>query len=593
MKNRTTHKILTALLAALLCLPLLAACGGGDGVKKSADGAQFDFPGNYAQPEITIDGKDTDGAWAALPALTTFGKNDYAAKVKMFRGAAAFFFWFEVSDYLLFTKAGDSIDDVTHGDSVEIYFDTTAAGGERPQTKDFQFNFGIDGKARILRGTGRDWVAWNGLIDYAVDLYGELNGGVPCAGYTMEVMIPYAQIGIERASEVGIAFAQVDKWSAGNVTETDYDWFGWRFQGELVEPQRPSNYIFLSANNTLTAPDDVEKPLCTLAGHIADGVSGAAVAGAQITVAGIAGVTVTSDAAGYFALPGVSPDSPLTLNVAKGGYYGKSAAYTRAEMRAANGGSVVKEIKLYDPNTVPRAAVIGKLKNAATGFVDGATVAVPQFGLSAVTAGGGAFRVENVPLTDDAALEAFGTNYETVRYPITGTGTEIDAGELDFCRAYSAAVKTGGQRGINEFAVRVTRAAGGLRFTYDTAQKFPSDGRVFLYLQAKTGKPIALWLAQDGRKGDDKSGDNAFAHPSLSAVTAAFARRENPAGGAAFTVGVPYALLGIAAADTFGFSAGVSSGTDWDGAVFDGVFINPDAPDLYIQVSGTNGLSLK
>ncbi|MDR1094747.1 MAG: hypothetical protein LBL66_11430, partial [Clostridiales bacterium] len=80
MKNRTIHKILTALLAALLCLSPLAACVGcgKGGAAKTPGGGQFDFPGNYAQPELTVDGKDTEQEWLNAPVLAAFGRNGYA-----------------------------------------------------------------------------------------------------------------------------------------------------------------------------------------------------------------------------------------------------------------------------------------------------------------------------------------------------------------------------------------------------------------------------------------------------------------------------------------------------------------------------------
>jgi hypothetical protein len=252
MKNKTTHKILTALLAALLCLFPLAACNGGGGAAKNADGSQFDFAGNYQSPETKIDGKDDDGTWAALPVLARYGKADTAVAVKAFRGVSALFMFFEVYDPCLLTQEGDA-EAITFGDSVEIYLDTKLDGGEKPQTDDFQFNLGIDGRSRILRGTGAFWTAWNGLIDHAVDLIGTLNDGTAAndMGYRIEAMIPYAQVGLTPSAAFGISFGQVDKWGANNVLLTDWNWYPFIWEGLLIEPQRPANYVVFTVENTL------------------------------------------------------------------------------------------------------------------------------------------------------------------------------------------------------------------------------------------------------------------------------------------------------------------------------------------------------
>ena len=211
---------------------------------KKPGGGQFDFDGNYVAPELTIDGKGDDEQWKNVPVLATFGHGN-AATVKAYRGNDALFFFFEVEDTILLTDGNANDDSVTRSDSIEIYLDTLADGGLKPQNDDYQINLGIHGKTRIMQGSGSGWGNWNGLIDYEVFLDGTLNDGVEATdkGYSVEVMIPYTQIGIEKKDTIGVSFGQVDKYGLGSSSGTDWDWYGWTFDGVLCEPQTPDNYI--------------------------------------------------------------------------------------------------------------------------------------------------------------------------------------------------------------------------------------------------------------------------------------------------------------------------------------------------------------
>ena len=55
---------------------------------------------------------------------------------------------------------------------------------------------------------------------------------------------------------------------------------------------------------------------------------------------------------------------------------------------------------------------------------------------------------------------------------------------------------------------------------------------------------------------------------------------------------IPYAFLGITEDDIFGVSMGEWSdfASDWDGWSYDGVFIDPANPTLYIRVGADNQL---
>ena len=405
---------------------LAAACGesggigGGNGDSyqdynpdKESGGGQFDFDGNYAAPELVIDGKGDDEAWKNTEVLATFGHGG-AATVKAYRGEEALFFFFEVEDTILLTEGNANDDSVTRSDSIEFYLDTLADGGLKPQNDDYQINLGIHGKTRIMQGSGSGWGNWNGLIDYEVALDGTLNDGTEAndRGYSVEVMVPYSQIGIEKDDTVAVSFGQVDKFGSGSASGTDWDWYGWEFEGKLCEPQTPDNYILLDKDNNLLSRDSEEKPDADMAGYILDSVTEEPVEGAAVTVT-VDGelLSYTSDSQGYFIIEKVDSDYDYVVTVTKDGYIGNSVTYLRSELRASDGGRVLKNIYIKNEESIKKTALTGTVKNIVNGVVSGATVRVDGTLLQAETAADGSFRIEGVPAEDDVVLTVSKSGY--------------------------------------------------------------------------------------------------------------------------------------------------------------------------------------
>ena len=405
---------------------LAAACGesggigGGNGDSyqdynpdKESGGGQFDFDGNYAAPELVIDGKGDDEAWKNTEVLATFGHGG-AATVKAYRGEEALFFFFEVEDTILLTEGNANDDSVTRSDSIEFYLDTLADGGLKPQNDDYQINLGIHGKTRIMQGSGSGWGNWNGLIDYEVALDGTLNDGTEAndRGYSVEVMVPYSQIGIEKDDTVAVSFGQVDKFGSGSASGTDWDWYGWEFEGKLCEPQTPDNYILLDKDNNLLSRDSEEKPDADMAGYVLDSVTEEPVEGAAVTVT-VDGelLSYTSDSQGYFIIEKVDPDYDYVVTVTKDGYIGNSETYFSSELRASDGGRVLKNIYIKNEESIKKTALTGTVKNIVNGAVSGATVRVDGTLLQAETAADGSFRIEGVPAEDDVVLTVSKSGY--------------------------------------------------------------------------------------------------------------------------------------------------------------------------------------
>ena len=455
--------------------------------EKQPGGGAFDFDGNYAPPELKIDGKGDDPQWQAIEEpLTTFGKKidgKDAVSVKVYRGKDALFFLFDVTDPVLLTKGNTNDDAVTRGDSIELYLDTLGDGGRSPQSDDYQINLGIHGKTRIMQGAGGLWGSWNGLIDYEVDLKGgTLNDGTEAndTGYSVEVMVPYKQIMIEKDDTIAIAFGQVDKFGAGDISKTDWDWYGWSWGGTFREPQTPDNYALLDKDNNLIDRDDQEKAPADIAGFVKD-TEGVPVEGATASVE-VGGETKTAMTAadGYFVIEDVDPEGTYTVTVSKTGYLDGVQTYTRAELRAANGGRVLKDFTVTATADLQTTTVTGTVKNIVNGIVGGALVTVKGTAFHATADLNGAFSIEGVPAgVGDVTLVVTHTGYGDSKTLVQESDLIADGttalGDVNLNLPYADCgdFATGaGKVGANQqlFAnihTRISRALTGLEFHFD------------------------------------------------------------------------------------------------------------------------------
>ncbi len=225
----------------------------------------FSYTGNYENPELNIDGKDDEEEWKSEWASETYtisyvskadsnreANNKYQADFKLYRGEKELYVFARVTDPNLLAEGNDNGNNVSLSDSVEIYLDTLNDRGEAPQTDDYQINLGIHNKTRVLVGNGSGWSIWNGLVQYESLLDGTLNNETDVdVGYSIEMSIPYKQIGINRDSKIGIAFGLVDKYSS--KTTNSKMWYGLTYQGNFANPQKPDTY-FVYDKNTISIP---------------------------------------------------------------------------------------------------------------------------------------------------------------------------------------------------------------------------------------------------------------------------------------------------------------------------------------------------
>ena len=573
--------------------------------KQPGDG-NFDYPGNYENPELTIDGLGNDEQWQGVEAFATFGKNGNA-NVKIYRGTSALFFLFEVKDNVLLTQGVTNDDAVTRGDSIELYLDTLTDGGRNPQSDDYQINLGIHGKTRIMQGAGGQWGSWNGLIDYEVALNGTLNDGDEAndTGYSVEVMIPYAQIMIEKDDTIGIALGQVDKIrvedAATGSESASWNWYGWSYNGTAINPQVPDQYILLDKDGNLMSRDEQEKAPADVGGYIRD-TDGAPVEGVTVTAqSGDVVKTATTNASGYYLLEDLDPELTYTITAEKDGYLTGISSVTRDELRAVDGGVVTKDIVLTSTAGLQTTTLTGTVKNVLNGAVAGATIAVSGMELSATANDDGTFSLAGVPVRDeDIEIVVSASGYADTATAIASEDLVADGStSLGDVNCNLPASETG-TFGVSNLLANnigyITRTLDGVEFRFEGDRTF--NGWIELFIDTKESAgargatDVMYQLRADGTVSVVNYGG--------SFTTTGIVWQVEHIDGAGYTAYllIPYETLGISALEPFGISLGQSNGqAAWDGwgrddmkGTNDSGFVAPEIPTDYIRVSADNHL---
>lgn len=577
--------------------------------KQPGDG-NFDYPGNYENPELTIDGLGDDEQWQGVEPLVTYGKSvggQNAVSVKLYRGESALFFLFEVKDNALLTQGVTNDDAVTRGDSIELYLDTLADGGRNPQSDDYQINLGIHGKTRIMQGAGGQWGSWNGLIDYEVALNGTLNDGDEAndTGYSVEVMIPYAQIMIEKDDTIGIALGQVDKIrvedAATGSESASWNWYGWSYNGTAINPQVPDQYILLDKDGSLMSRDEQEKAPADVGGYIRD-TDDAPVEGVTVTAqSGDVVKTATTDASGYYLLEDLDPELTYTITAEKDGYLTGISSVTRDELRAVDGGVVTKDIDLTSTAGLQTTTLTGTVKNVLNGAVAGATIAVSGMALSTTADADGTFSLAGVPVLDeDIEIVVSASGYANTVTAIASEDLVADGSTpLGDVNCNLPASETGAFGVTNLLANNIgyiTRTLDGVEFRFEGDRTF--NGWIELFIDTKESADargatdVMYQLKADGTVSVVNWGG--------SFTTTGIVWQVEHIDGAGYTAYllIPYETLGISALEPFGISLGQNNGQGvWDGWGRDDMkgangegFVKPEMPADYVRVGADNRL---
>jgi hypothetical protein len=259
---------------------VLNASATSGGVTVSVLGRTAQAPFVLAAP--VIDGSGAD--WAGIPVGITYrdqsGRTpasvDNAVSVKAGWDTGYLYLLFETTDTNLQAVTSQRDGAVYMDDCVEVFIDTAADGGASMRTDDYHFVVNILNTLFDSQGTGSGQsAAWNGnpAVISSVAVRGTIgNEGDADGGYTVEVAIPWASIGVVPASGMvlGMNFCGTDRDAAGDGYQY-YDWcdltsFGvpdyWgrvTLVGGGVIPNQPPTVSLTSPvnNSTYTAPTDI------------------------------------------------------------------------------------------------------------------------------------------------------------------------------------------------------------------------------------------------------------------------------------------------------------------------------------------------
>lgn len=179
---------------------------------------------------MKIDGLANEPAWRNSKAYS-FGDDGRGCVMSCFDGSGCTFF-FRMKDRAVCVEGSA----VYLNDSVEIYLDALANGGEKPQTDDLQVRVDAKGNLEVLRGLGTG--GWENTVNnvFAAAIKTD-------TGYDVEVFIPWADLALTQPPRaMAVSFGTVN-WD-GKVKNDGGRDIVWSGIGK--DPQVPNNYIRLT-----------------------------------------------------------------------------------------------------------------------------------------------------------------------------------------------------------------------------------------------------------------------------------------------------------------------------------------------------------
>lgn len=597
MKKRNLLGI-TILLVAMV----LSACSDGVVVdsqyyydyaySKSATDEQFDFEGNYIPPELTIDGIADDLDWNNGSTTLTYGKDNHV-NVKFYRGDLALFVFFEVIDENILTLSEDGGDDVNKGDSVEIYLNIANDDASQPVEDDIQINIGVNGKTRILVASDGSWGTWTGLIDFAIATTGTLNDDTDVdTGYAIELMIPYSQINMNKDDAIGVSFGHVDKVDTGNAANTDYFWTGIVFEGAFIDPQSPVSYIIFD-EQSFYSRNNMPLSNISISGQIVD-QNNQPVENAKVS---IGDKETTSNVFGEYTLENINRDDSFTIVASKDDFTLFEKTYTKQEARGLNEETVLN-ITLINLSIDVETTFVGIVENVYEGLIADATVTITTNDeiYQASTDEQGVFSIEAI-VSETMTVEVSKSGYQNKIYSIDSSSivadNTTDLEQLDLMLLSSEVFTFGGNRGINAFDATVTRGLEGFYFEFNTQSAFPESAHIELFVDTKTSiadrdnTDYRIDFSSTGSINIINFGNGENTDLATSGITSNVTKTEESATVKAY---IPYAFFGIDSLDVIGISAGVWSGSDWDGWAYLGAFVAPEFATSYVRIGEDNQL---
>lgn len=224
----------------------------------SANDDPFQKETGYAKPEVTLDGVLDEAQWEGLKEISYNEKT--TTTVKGFYGKNGIYIGAVIQDADLWGTSSNVYDN----SSFELYLDKTGEGGEKPNSNHLQLFVDINEQSLARTGNGGLWVDTDLIKSYAVKVDGSMDDDVADKGYTVEMFIPYSQLGGESEINYRIAFGTV-----GCKDGQRDSWCG--ITG--VDVQNPNTYYtFYRDNNEIAKARKVNLAKYNVDGKVDDSI---------------------------------------------------------------------------------------------------------------------------------------------------------------------------------------------------------------------------------------------------------------------------------------------------------------------------------
>lgn len=558
---------------------------------KVESGDQFDYQGNYIAPELIIDGELKDPQWAQASEELVFGETKNA-KMKIYRGNDALFCFFTVEDIDIETIGNNNGDDVTKGDSVEVYFDFKNDASNKPNSDDIQINIGAHGKTRIFVGSNGQWGSWNGLLDYSILINGTLNNNKDVdVGYTVELMIPYSQVGIDKNSIFGVTCGHVQR-GLDSVNDTlPYTWGGLIVDNNFVDPQSPKAYLLSMGNNFYSKG---KEPIGNIkvSGKVVD-LDNKPLENAKIKIGGKETTTGTD---GRYYISDLDSLLVSNIEISKDGYQllNKEIVYSSLK---SDSGEVKFNYCLLKNNEAKEINLTGTVKNPVYGEMN--EVMVSSKTENVITNDKGEFSINVIPsydLTLTLEKDGFKNSVNEIDINSLVGKSEIDLGVLSLYSP-SSSTQFGGERGTQLVNAEIYRGFDGIHFLFKTEHSIINGDKIELFIDTEHSfhgrdkTDYRIDFDSDGNIFIENYGNGTNNIPSASGI-----KNKTHLNGTTYymEVMVPYTFLGILSGDVIGVSFGIydSKILEWNGWGFAASgfedYVAPEYSDQYVRIGADN-----
>lgn len=586
MKKDKILLLSSSLIASFLSL---AACAGTTEVSEglTSDHDPFDYEGNFEPPELLVDGiKDQEYTDEGSDVLYVDKGSTHELAATFYRGEKALFAFFEVKDTNLMSYGDNAGDDVTKGDSVEFYLDTKNDGGTRPQTDDFQFNFGVNNKTRIMQGSGYEWGNRSGLVQYENVLNGTLNDTSDTdVGRSLEVMVSYKELGITKDSTLGVALGRVDKFGSGATVEVDYKWYGMTFDGLFIEPQTIDNYVsFVGRKFYLRS----EVPLIKNINGVIKDTGGNALVDVKISSSD---TYVTTDSDGKFSFGNFAFASSNQFTIEKEGYVDRVINISKDEASSFTNDVELGDLYLALEGETISTTFVGTVKNVKYGALAGATIELGTYKTTSDESGNFSLIAEysageSLKISKDGYIEStYSIDLKNV-----APKDQTSVGELGIDLEYGT--YTLGGLTTPSVELGVTRSLDSLIFKFSSKTEFSGEDGIEFYIDTKSS----------GYSQDDSDYLFFFNYESGILEAKKYGSTTNMSAKAlsskqymegddyVILASIKYASIGVSAGEVVGFAAEVNYGEAKDALTFAGSTVDPTMPRGYVRIGVINEL---